>query len=583
MKSLILCLVGMLGVLLWGGVSGAWQLNGVPICIEPNEQSQNSVVSDGRGGAIFLWADERTISTNFNAYIQRVDQNGNPLWTVNGVRVCPVNSFQPCTPGYSLVSDGQGGAIAVWSDYRNGSDFDIYAQRVDSLGNLLWTTNGVPLCTATGHQNWPVVLSDGAGGAMVAWLDNRAGGGYSGSIYAQRINSSGVPLWTANGIQVSALPAVPDWPPPEMPEIQIPMTNDGSGGFIVAWPDNRTGNLEVYAQRVAANGSVLWTPSGNLVCTAPGVPSWVSSTRSGNNGATIVWTDNRAGILEIYAQRLDSTGAPRWALNGIPIRSQSDTTGLAEVPRAADDGAGGAIVAWADQRNPYDYDYAQRVDSSGARLWSPRGVRLASTPYPSQGVQGIPEIIPDGAGGAIATFWVNSYPPGSGTEDIYAQRLDSNGNLLWGTTGLVLCNAPDDQMDEFPALSESGQAIVVWEDYRNRNTTDMDIYAQSTKYLTTGVETPVQRLAGLTVKDLELKVSSPVVRSLALSYTLPKPGFVGLALYDAEGRRLENLFEGAQGGGLHEMRRTLSLPGGVYFVRLEAGGETITRKTVVVR
>ena len=37
-----------------------------------------------------------------------------------------------------LTSDGQGGAIITWVDYRNSPDDHIYAQRVDSYGNLLW-------------------------------------------------------------------------------------------------------------------------------------------------------------------------------------------------------------------------------------------------------------------------------------------------------------------------------------------------------------------------------------------------------------------------------------------------------------
>jgi hypothetical protein len=56
-----------------------------------------------------------------------------------------------------------------------------------------------------------------------------------------------------------------------------------------------------------------------------------------------------------------------------------------------------------------------------------------------------------------------------------------------------------------------------------------------------------------------------------------------LELYDALGRKVESLFEGQRAAGWHELRKPLSLPGGVYFVRLEAGRESATQKVVVLR
>lgn len=80
-----------------------------------------------------------------------------------------------------------GGMILVWIDARNGSDkegaYDIYAQRVSSAGAPQWTANGVPVCTAANDQNYPVLVSDGAGGAIITWQDLRNGGS---DIYAQR-------------------------------------------------------------------------------------------------------------------------------------------------------------------------------------------------------------------------------------------------------------------------------------------------------------------------------------------------------------------------------------------------------------
>lgn len=38
-----------------------------------------------------------------------------------------------------------------------------------------WIENGVPVCTAPGYQVQPDIVGDGAGGAILAWVDARGG------------------------------------------------------------------------------------------------------------------------------------------------------------------------------------------------------------------------------------------------------------------------------------------------------------------------------------------------------------------------------------------------------------------------
>src|SRR5258707_986624 len=92
----------------------------------------------------------------------------------------------------TIVSDGAGGAIVTWTDYRN---YDIYAQRVNATGAPQWGTDGVALCVAVNVQIRPTIASDGSGGAIVTWEDERRT--YPAvDIYAQRVNGAGVSQWT---------------------------------------------------------------------------------------------------------------------------------------------------------------------------------------------------------------------------------------------------------------------------------------------------------------------------------------------------------------------------------------------------
>jgi len=93
------------------------------------------------------------------------------------------------------VSDGAGGAIVVWSDARDSltTARDVYAQRVDAGGAVHagWPTNGVALCTAAGDQSDVHCVSDGNGGALLAWQDARTGEAQSYDIYGIGVRGDG--------------------------------------------------------------------------------------------------------------------------------------------------------------------------------------------------------------------------------------------------------------------------------------------------------------------------------------------------------------------------------------------------------
>src|SRR5688572_26445503 len=109
-----------------------WRVDGAPICTADRDQSIPAIIPDGQGGAILTWQDYRGWPTTYHGlYAQRMDAGGVPKWSANGVALCTAPSDQ-LSP--SIASDGAGGAIVTWVDDRHSSltDFDIYAQRVDA-------------------------------------------------------------------------------------------------------------------------------------------------------------------------------------------------------------------------------------------------------------------------------------------------------------------------------------------------------------------------------------------------------------------------------------------------------------------
>jgi hypothetical protein len=99
---------------------------------------------------------------------------------------------------YRTVAPGnQGESIFVWSDTRYGMR-NIFAHKVNQDGSLLWGENGTVVTDLPGRQEDPVAITDGSGGAYIAWVDYRFDA--EGDIFFQHINSDGEILLDSNGI-----------------------------------------------------------------------------------------------------------------------------------------------------------------------------------------------------------------------------------------------------------------------------------------------------------------------------------------------------------------------------------------------
>lgn len=426
--------------------SAQWQLDGVNLSPAANGQGSPTIVSDGAGGAIVTWYDGR--GSSYDIYAQRINASGAAAWTSAGVAICTAANDQLYP---TIAPDGAGGAIITWWDSRSGN-YDIYAQRINASGAVLWAANGVVICNAANTQSYPVIVSDGAAGAIVAWQDARSG---DYDIYVQRVNASGAVQWTANGVPIGS--AVNDQSAPAL-------VADGVGGAIVTWHDSRSGGYDIYAERINGAGSVLWI-FPTVVCGA--ASNQLSPTIASDGGANtiITWNDNRNGNSDIFAQSLNASGVAQWVANGVTVCTAANSQ---STPTIVSDGAGGAIVTWYDFRNGANNDiYAQRVGVLGSALWTADGVPLCT----ATGSQLNPAIVTDGAGGAVVA-WEDAR---NGNFDIYAQRVNAAGAAQWAQDGMAVCAASNTQNGVKIVGDGAGGSIVTWQDGRSGGT---DVFAQ---------------------------------------------------------------------------------------------------------
>src|SRR5439155_21186984 len=71
----------------------------------------------------------------------------------------------------------------------------VYAQKLNADGVPQWTKNGISVCSGVkAGETSPVVCSDNKGGAYVVWKDGRKLS-WGTTLYAQQINSDGSLNW----------------------------------------------------------------------------------------------------------------------------------------------------------------------------------------------------------------------------------------------------------------------------------------------------------------------------------------------------------------------------------------------------
>ena len=397
-----------------------WPVNGRVVAEGPagalaGHLQELAGVTDGlAGGALITWNDAWAATTELG-YITRIAADGSVGWGNPGVQIQGTDTAVPladvrgylCEPQiYGLewypVADSEGGAFVPfhpWGSHayfitRFGPDGSLrdqwYHEPTDGGGREMALVAGVepggrdsvivswaaeaagiaararklvdpevqwPAGPDTLESPWgavqlgasPWVLTrfhaapDGAGGVVSAWIDDRTGGQRA---YAQRIAGDGTVLWTAGGVEVSGSTLVGggwSW------SQQLAVSPDGAGGAVVVWNLNDD-HTSVRAQRVAANGSLLWGPDGvDVIANQVGMPSfWTQAldvVRTTDGGFVVLYLLDEPGFEGLIAQKIGAAGQLEWG-QGRTVYSGCISTYSNFPCSTVSDGQAGVIVVF---------------------------------------------------------------------------------------------------------------------------------------------------------------------------------------------------------------------------------------------
>lgn len=302
----------------------------------------------------------------------------------------------------------------------------------------------------SGEQVLAKIAAIPDGGCYIAWFDNSAGG-YA--VYMQRLDAAGVEQWPHGGVLLSNQPqssSLVDW--------DLICLDDGTA--VVAFTDVRSGpDLDVYAYRVAQNGTLLWGNNGVALSNNSDDEANPRLCQTSDGAIVCVWPNTTTRTLR--AQRLDLAGNQLHAADGLRIPGDAnDTPAFARV--VAGD-AGSFIVSWvrAMAFNGTRHLHTQKFDPAGAPVWGTQRqvvFDLAVLPIAHE-----PRLLPDGAGGAIYAW---HYAVGL-TFSVRVQRLTAAGVEVFPHNGVDAATHAMGKFDPALVWHQASQSILVFWNERN--------------------------------------------------------------------------------------------------------------------
>jgi hypothetical protein len=436
--------------------------------------------------------------------------------------------------------------MIAWTDLRNGapSSNDVYAVRVASNGFLApgWPNAGAAIGDAGFVQTRPLIVTDGAGGAVCSWIDYRNGPTLV-STYAQRVDRFG-----ALGDASPALAGIKD------------VSSDQGGQVRISW---NASYLDVDPTDGIANYWV-WrqAPIASAQAAVRNGARWLDDALSAS--AMHMTGDEQMALTShgLYMRSADATAAYAWEFIASQPASQLPT--YSYVASTTSDSTTG--------HNPYTPFMVQARALGSSAFWQ-------SAPDSGYSVDNLPPNTPapftgNYAAGSTTLDWGANHE-----SDFASYRLyrGSSPGFVPGPSNFVVEKSSTGFVDSPGGPYYYKLAAV-------------DLHGNVSPYAfvkpngTVGVDDALPSVLALAPAS-----PNPAHEASTLRYDLPRAARVTLVLYDASGRRVRTLVDASLPPGRHSAlwdgRNDGGAPcaSGLYFVAFTAEGRTLQQRLAIVR
>lgn len=439
-----------------GSGINAFQPTGLTVSNYPQSTAifKYDMTTDKDGGIVAAFQDERTGVLDVVAY--RMSASGAFLWGNAGVQLNDPAGSSGIGPGVGVLTNGS--SVVAWNVDGSPKDW-IAFQIISPTGTLLSTGTPFRIIDSTNTVTYksPQIIPMQNGDFMICYL-KQAGNFFPGTntIYVQRFNSSGQPVW-ASGVNIStkstsgfAFPSV---------------VSDGNNGAYIAFETSNPVSLsinDVFVQHIDMNGA-LWSTDGTDVASGANTQRMSPVIRfEGTMPYPVVMvkeTDLSQSYSGVMIQAFDpATGTASWLPDGVPVRP---VTTVYDEPYDMRDFCGGLIMLYAEGGFGNNSMTAIKTDYNGIPTWPGTTVTLSSVPSNKLRGQLTPEIA-IGPMAEVVAIWEDERS-GRG---IYAQNIWCDGTLGPNSVGITPVTSTDFSAGVYPNPS-AGDATLRIQSTRN--------------------------------------------------------------------------------------------------------------------
>jgi hypothetical protein len=444
---------------------------------------------------------------------------------------------------YSIEGHSLGGyALCGYTKSYGAGKTDVFLLATDADGDTLWirayggSNNDSGACLRrTSDDGYVVVgrtLSFGAG---------------SYDFYVIKTDSNGDSLWTRTY-------GGSGWDETRYVE----QTSDGCFVIVGVSSSFEPGG-DAYIVKIDASGDTLWTRSYG----GSGYDCF-NCVKEADNGDLIMagFTSSFGAVgYDAYLVRTDANGDSLW------MRTYGGDF-IDKVQSVCETADGGYILGGYTQPPAGNLAYVIRTDAVGDTSWT----RTYDADY-------VYSVEHRSDGDFVATGFTTK--SGAGGQDLYLARINPAGDTIWTRT----YGGPH---------SDVGHSILITPDngYAIAGGLDPQGYGKFEAWLLRMAPDCAGIGPGRLDEDIIVKLSgtpNPFRDRVLIEYSLSRAVNVRMGLYDVLGREVTYIIDGAHQVGNHAVswdgrdESGRNMPSGLYLLRFEAGGRSVTRKLFLAR
>lgn len=354
----------------------------------------------------------------------------------------------------TAFSDLSGGAYVFWEDKKGTQNKDIYFIRFDKHGEVSFRGDGKAISTRSGIKENPIAVVGPFGNAYVLWRGKEKN---ISELYIQKLSKAGLRLWRNEGIQLTDS---------RSEKTDYSFRIDKRGIIHISYIiKSNTSPAKYYVkyQSLDANGKFLSDSlKGNLYSSV----STITETEivpDNKGGKYIFWLETQKNKTLLRTQYIDSTGSRKWGPKPLTISKETNSVISYTVGKL-----GNSVYTAYTYQGQNKVIYQNLISVSGNLLWGDDGILLTY----QKGSQTNPQFA--FIDSTVVVSWTNEFDK---TKDVFIQRFDLSGKRLWGNNGKRIINIKGNQFGQRIVHNQKGSIILAWID-KKPNSSAGNLYIQ---------------------------------------------------------------------------------------------------------